>query len=199
MNVDSGTAASKTEAVYYPAGMGSYEVGDAALFKVPGPGGEDLSFLGFTKEFKYLGSIVNPSLTSDAGVDKRTRSLGAYGTCLETSPSRGLPGAGFMALVLTVLLYGSEVWCLRKDLLAGIRSFHNRCCRAMCRITMEHTRRCRIPSGQLYGASLSSLRKSIIAAVCPAGRATCRACPWTGFHGSCLQVSSRTPGQRGPR
>ena len=56
----------------------------------------------------------------------------------------------FSVLVLTVLLYGSEVWCLREDPLAKLRSFHNRCCRAMCRITMVHTRRCRIPSVQLY-------------------------------------------------
>ena len=49
--------------------------------------------------------------------------------------------AHYPVLVLAVLLYGREVWCLRGDLLAKLRSFHNRCCRAMCRITMEHTRR----------------------------------------------------------
>jgi len=55
-----------------------------------------------------------------------------------------------LVLALAVLLHGSGVWCLREDLLAKLRSFHNRCCRAMCRVTMEHTRRCRIPSEQLY-------------------------------------------------
>ena len=54
------------------------------------------------------------------------------------------------ALVLTILLYGSEVWCLREDLFAKLRTFHNSCCRAMCRITMAHTIRHHIPSKQLY-------------------------------------------------
>ena len=52
--------------------------------------------------------------------------------------------------MLPVLLYGSAVQCPREDLLAKLRSFHKRCCRAMCRITLEHTRRCRILSEQLY-------------------------------------------------
>ena len=43
-----------------------------------------------------------------------------------------------------------EVWLLREDILAKLRSLHNRCCREMCRVTMEHTRRFRIPSEQLY-------------------------------------------------
>ena len=51
--------------------------------------------------------------------------------------------------MLTVLLYGSELWCLCEDLLAKLRSFHNRCCRTMSLITMEHTRRFHIPSVQL--------------------------------------------------
>ena len=45
-----------------------------------------------------------------------------------------------MVLVLMALLCGSEVWCCREVLLAKLRSFHNRFCRAMCRVTMEHTR-----------------------------------------------------------
>jgi hypothetical protein len=58
-------------------GTGPYEDGDTALFKVPGPGGGDFGFAGFTKELRYLGSIAHSSLTSDADVDKRTRSAAA--------------------------------------------------------------------------------------------------------------------------
>ncbi len=42
------------------------------------------------------------------------------------------------ALVLSILLYGSEAWCLRKDLLNRLRLLHNRCVRAVYRITMAH-------------------------------------------------------------
>ena len=48
--------------------------GDTTPFTVSGPGGEYLGFVGFTKELRYLGQIVHSSLTSDADVDKRTRS-----------------------------------------------------------------------------------------------------------------------------
>ena len=41
------------------------------------PSGESLGFVGFTKEFKYLGSLVNYSLTSDADVTKRLKSAAA--------------------------------------------------------------------------------------------------------------------------
>ena len=64
--------------------------------------------------------------------------------------SENLRGQVYTALVLTILLYGSEVWCLREDLFAKLRTFHNSCCRAMCRITMAHTIRHHIPSKQLY-------------------------------------------------
>jgi hypothetical protein len=64
--------------------------------------------------------------------------------------SEVIRGQVYTALVLTILLYGSEVWCLREDLFAKLRTFHNSCCRAMCRITMAHTYRHHIPSKQLY-------------------------------------------------
>ena len=57
-----------------------------------------------------------------------------------------LRGQVYMALVLTILLYGCEVWFLRDGLFAKLRTFHNQCCRANCRITIRH----RIPSKQLY-------------------------------------------------
>ena len=98
--------------------------------------------------------------------------------------------------MLTALLYVSEVRCLRENLLAKLRSFHNRRCRAMCRITMEHTRRSRILLEQLY-------RRLGFAAVEQYCRR--RLLRWADhvsrmpmdFHGSCLKVSSRTPGQQG--
>ena len=55
-----------------------------------------------------------------------------------------------MALCLSILLYGSEVWCLWEPLLARLRSFHHRCCRTMCRIAMAHTIRHHIPSSDLF-------------------------------------------------
>jgi hypothetical protein len=52
--------------------------------------------------------------------------------------------------VVTIPLCGCEVWFLREDLFAKLRTFHNRRCRAMCRITMVCAIRHHIKSKQLY-------------------------------------------------
>ena len=51
-----------------------------------------------------------------------------------------------MALVLGILLYGSEVWSLREDLYHRLRRFHNRC----ARITIAHTIRHRSTANSFF-------------------------------------------------
>ena len=47
--------------------------------------------------------------------------------------------------------YSSKAWCLREYLFINrLRSFHNRCVRSMCRITMVHTMKHRITSKSLF-------------------------------------------------
>lgn len=58
-------------------------------------------------------------------------------------------GQIYSSLVLSVLLYGSETWALREDLAQRLRSFHHRCARTMCRVTMAHTIRCKIKTSSL--------------------------------------------------
>jgi hypothetical protein len=43
-------------------------------------------------------------------------------------------GQAYVALCLSFLLYGSEVWRLRGDLFCRLPGFHNRCFHAMCRL-----------------------------------------------------------------
>ena len=98
---------------------------------------------------------MHHSLTSDADVNKCVKSAAAAFGSLRSvlcnfALSEPLRGAVYSSLLLTILLYGSEVRCLREDLFANLRTFHNSCCRAMCRITMVHTIRHHIPSKQLY-------------------------------------------------
>ena len=110
----SGTTASKTETMYYPTSAGPYEDDDTKPFTVYGPGGEYPGFAGFTKEFKCLGSIVGSSLTSDADVDKCTRSAAAALGALRSVPCNfplemALRARVYSVLVLAALFYGSEV------------------------------------------------------------------------------------------
>ena len=91
MQAGLGITAPMTEAMYYLTRTESYKDGDTTPFTVPGPGGEDLGFVGFTKEFKCTGSILNSSLTSDADVDKRIRSAVAAFGALRFPRPRGDP------------------------------------------------------------------------------------------------------------
>jgi hypothetical protein len=77
MHVGSGATASKTETMYYPPTRLSYEDGDTAQFTVFDPSGAPIGHVSFTVEFKYLGSIVHQSLTSDADVNRRLRAAAA--------------------------------------------------------------------------------------------------------------------------
>ena len=42
----------------------------------------------------------------------------------------------YEALILFILLHGSESWCLTEELYRWLRNFHNRCVRAMCDVNM---------------------------------------------------------------
>jgi hypothetical protein len=102
-----------------------------------------------------MGSIVHCSLSSEADVDKRIKSAtAAFGALKNVFTNRQLDlklkGRIYVALCLSILLYGSEVWCLREDLLGRLRSFHHRCVRTMCRINMAHTIRHHISSNSLF-------------------------------------------------
>ena len=151
MHVGRGSTASKTEAMFCPRPRRAYEDGNIERFAVDGDG-----FVEFTREFKYLGSIISSELTSDADVDKRIKSATAIFGALSTSIFKNkdlsplVKGRIYVTLVLSVLLYGSECWGLREDLFDLLNSFHNRCIRTMCRITIAHTIRCHIRSESLY-------------------------------------------------
>jgi hypothetical protein len=155
MHVGRGTTASKTEAMYFPSRFGpnihyAYMAADTSRFLVDGTG-----FVEFTTEFRYLGSIIHFALTSDFDVDRRIKAASAaFGALKHVFSNKyvheSVKGQVYMALVLTTLLYGCEVWSLREDLLNRLRRFHNRCSRSMCRITMAHTIRHRITSESLF-------------------------------------------------
>ena len=165
MHVGRGAEASKTEAMFFPAIRGfvrdrapqgplqptSTAFGDTSRFTLA-----DGGFVMFVREFKYLGSIIHFSLTSDADVNARIKSATSIFGALRDSIlcNKGVDlevkGRVYVALVLSILLYGSESWSLRADLFQRLRSFHNYACRSMCRITMAHTIRHHIKSETLH-------------------------------------------------
>jgi hypothetical protein len=117
--------------------------------------GSTVGLVDVTKDFKYLGSIIDSSLTLDADVDKQTKAAtSAFGALQNVLTSLSVDlhvnGRIYTALVLRILLYGSEARCLRENIFNRLRSFHNRCVRAMSRITMAHAMKHRITSKCLF-------------------------------------------------
>ena len=115
----------------------------------------DGCFIPIVDCFCYLGSWIARDGKDDLDVEKRIEKAGAAFGALRKgvfSCQRVSPHAKklvYTVLVLTVLLYGSELWCLTEKLLNKLRSFHARCIRAMCRVTLLHTRAHRISTATL--------------------------------------------------
>ena len=121
-----------SEAKYFPSPRQSYTDEYTSSFPV-----DDTGSISFTESFRYLGSIIHYSLTSDADVDYRiSKASAAFGALSNVLRNKHvfnhLKGEIYTALVLSTLLYGCEVWCLR------LRSFHKRCVRSMCRVSLRH-------------------------------------------------------------
>ena len=95
--------------------------------------------------FKYLGSMLTRDCRDSADVDARVKSAGAaFGALRKCIFSANdvwfsVKRAVYNGLVLSILLYGSEAWCLTEVLLDRLRRFHARCVRAMCRVTLKHS------------------------------------------------------------
>ena len=137
------------EAMFFPKPRQPSTAGDQSNFTVAD------GFVTFTKEFRYLGSIIHQSLTSDADIDRRiNKARAGYAALRDSFFDNRLAkpvdkGRVYIALILSILLYGSEAWCLREDLFNRLRTFYNSCVRAMCRVTMSQTWRHRITTKSL--------------------------------------------------
>ena len=105
--------------------------------------------------FVYLGSTLShdcsDKLDVENRIDKAGQAFGALRKNLFTSTQITLKTKrlAYCILILTVLLYGSESWCLTEALYRQLRNFHARCVRTMCRVTRKHTRTHRISTTQL--------------------------------------------------
>jgi hypothetical protein len=129
----------KTEAIFYLS---------AAQIKNPDPiDTQDIEVDGgivsFTKQFKYLGSLIAGKLTDNAecntcisAVSKvfgalKTQLFGVLHICTRAKKH------AYKALVLSLLFYSSECWILSASMRDKILKFHRHCIRFMCGVTLD--------------------------------------------------------------
>ena len=141
-----GGKASKSEILFCSAPPRMYQ--DAATYDgtdlsdVQMPGGRSMHIV---DKFKYLGDYVARDCTDVCAVDARVadagRAFGALRRCLFASHSVSFAAkkAVYEALILSILLYGCECWCMTEVLRQRLHVFHAQCLRAMCRVTRKHT------------------------------------------------------------
>ena len=93
------------------------------------------------EEFKYLGSVADRrgGVRKEVG-ERIARASGAFGiinhSILRNSNlSLNTKRAVYKAVVLGVLLYGSETWTTKRAVARKLEAFHNRCLRRILGIT----------------------------------------------------------------
>ena len=136
---------SKTVAMFIPAHGSSNQDGDKSNIVLSS--GSDI---GFVDKFPYLGSLLASDLSDRHDVKPRVR----LGLCLRSSSARNmLPtklSDKLTGIILSVLLYGCESWCLTADLAGILASWHRARLREMCRVTMHQVWIHRITIEELY-------------------------------------------------
>lgn len=112
-------------------------------------------YIPIVSSFVYHGSVLTRDCSDSQDVDARIKAAGnAFGElrrCLFTSTrvSHAAKNIVYTGLILAILLYGAESWCLTEKLYNRLRTFHARCVRPMCRVTRKHTREYRISTSAL--------------------------------------------------
>ena len=137
---------SKTEVLFVAAPSSTYKdpgtYDNLNLGIIPLGNGK---FFPVVAQFCYLGSFLTIDCTDDVDVQNRIdKAAGAFGSVrrevfTNQSVCFGAKLVIYEGLILAILLYGSESWCLTEKLYHKLHLFHARCARAMCRVTRWHT------------------------------------------------------------
>ena len=120
-------------ASYDDADLSDVDLGDGRFFPV-------------VDEFNYLGSVLTRDCRDASDVDTRIKKASAAFGALRDSVfasktvSSRAKRTVYVALVLAILFHGAESWCLTEAVFQRLRCFHAQCARAMCRVTLKHSR-----------------------------------------------------------
>ena len=147
---------SKTEILFVAAPPSTYNDPSTYDGENLGPiSVDEFHYFPVVDKFCYLGSFLTRDCKDDSDVLARINSAGgAFGAERKALFSNSeikfaAKKVVYEGLILKILLYGSESWCLTEKLLNLLRRFHARCVRAMCRVNRSHVWKHRISTADL--------------------------------------------------
>ena len=100
---------------------------------------DEQSYIPIADHFKYFSRFISRVVTDDRDIDVRIlKAINAFGSIRKSLFGSqyvhdSVQGSTFESLILPVLLEDTKYRCLTDWFLQKLRSFHNRCVRAMCR------------------------------------------------------------------
>jgi len=141
----------KTAAMFCPSQNTEYDSEDTSDFVI---GNDENRRVPVVTKHIYLGFAISSSLDSECDVDRRiTKANQIHGSLMVVFRRKDIglkvKGRIYVVLVLSILLYGSECWCMKKMLMDKLRSFYHKCVRDLCGINMYHTQQHHITTTSL--------------------------------------------------
>ena len=117
------------------------------------------------QDFTYLGSILSSNCTLDREINNRiSKASGAFGQLssriyLNHNIKLATKIKVYQAIVISILLYGSESWSLYSKQLKMLNTFHLRCLRRILKITWKD----KIPNNDVLSRCGCKSIQSIVA------------------------------------
>ena len=168
MHFGTGEKSSKTEFTCIPpstrAGFQGHSIAPVPIFKSVDGVQTEIGNVTVANAFVYLGTTINYDLDDLVGIKKRIGQAQGMFNKLENCvfKSKDFPIALksrlYSALVLSILLYGSESWLTTGTHLKLLKTFHHRCVRIICGTTLFAFQR---TSKLLKKANISSIESLV--------------------------------------
>jgi hypothetical protein len=116
-------------------------------------------FISFCDSFKYLGSLIVPSLSDDLDIDARVnKARYAQNLMRPILTSKAIPqllrAQLYKQTVLNILLFGCETWALTEHQLGRLTRVHTDCARSIYGITRWHHQHEHVYMEEVLGALL---------------------------------------------
>lgn len=144
MHVGRGNSKSKSEFLLVPgkSRINHYDTYDTSVINIIDPV-KGNGVISSTKLFRYLGSMLSFNMNDEQDIDRRielaSKAFGMIQKDVFASKhvSYMVKHRIYIALVLSILLYGSDCWYTRMDLYRKLQKFHHRCMRIMYGISLN--------------------------------------------------------------